>query len=575
MAVIATLAYVLSRFRAFRRFLRRAATRKEKLLLTLFFGLLAIAGTYLGIPIHGAIANSRVIGAAIAGLLGGPWVGLAAGLIGGGHRYFVGGFTALACGVSTTVEGLLAGLVYQFWPGYRTRWTVGFAVGFLDEVIQMLIILLLARPFPAAWTLVKAIALPMTLVNAAGMAVFISIVEDAENREERLGAVQTHKVLGIVRETLPHLRKGLDQRSAQAVARIIYEVSEAAAVAISDRESILAHVGAGLEQNRPGNLLAPELVRQVIARGGVLISENRRQLNCGQVGCPFGSSITVPLRSRQGVLGSLTIYHREEEAVTAVDRELVLGMSHLLQTQLELAELERKAQLATRAELKALQAQVNPHFLFNALNTIVSLSRDRPEEARRLTINLSEYFRRNLSQNRDFVGLKEELEHVKAYLAIEKARFEERLKVIMDVDPALQRLQIPPLILQPIVENAVKHGLLPKKEGGTVWITARLLDNRVRITVRDDGVGLNYRRRTAAPREGEPGARVGLRNVQERLKNLYGPQAGLRMTPGDEGGVRVDIFLPAEFLPRGTERKGPAWPSERRWSTMNRRREGN
>lgn len=556
MAVIATVAYVLSHFRAFRRFLRRAATREERIFLTLFFGLFAIVGTYMGIPIHGAIANSRVIGAAVAGLLGGPWVGLAAGFIGGLHRYFVGGFTALACGVSTTVEGFTAGLVYQFWPYYRTRWTVGFLVGFLDETLQMLIILLLAKPFSEALALVKIIALPMTLVNAVGLAIFISIVEDVERREEQLGARQTQKVLEIARKTLPHLRRGLDRRSAQAVARIIYEAGEVAAVAVSDRQRVLAHVGAGMERNPPGSPLSPSVLRQVIGRGAVLISENGRELSCPHADCPFGSSITVPLRARQEVVGSLTIFHREEGAVTAVDRELILGMSHLLETQLELAELEQRAQLATRAELKALQAQINPHFLFNALNTIVSLSRDRPEEARRLTINLSEYFRRNLGQNRDFVTLKEELEHVEAYLAIEKARFEDRLQVVIDVDPALEQLRVPPLILQPIVENAVKHGLLPKREGGTVWITARLLDQRAKITVRDNGVGLKARKKAVLPGAREAGARIGLRNVQERLKNLYGSQGGLRMTPLPEGGVRVDIHLPAEFIPKMTEEKG-------------------
>ncbi len=547
LSVIAAFAYFFSKLKPFRHVLLRSGSFREKFLLAVLFGLLAVAGTYVGIPVKGALANSRVVGAAVAGLLGGPWVGLAAGLLGGAHRYLMGGFTALACGVSTTVEGLFAGLVHRAMRGKTTTWAVGFWTGLVAETMQMVIILALARPFSQAWELVQVIGIPMIVANSLGVAVFMATVRALKEREDRIGALHTQKVLEIANKTLPHLRKGLDFESAAAAARIIYEATDAAAVAMTDRDRILAHVGVGGDHHRPGEPILTAATRRVLSEGQTVVAETRAEIGCKAAGCQLGAAIIVPLRCREEIIGALKFYRSHENTITSLDQEFVAGIAQLFATQFELAELQRQAELVTKAELKALRAQINPHFLFNALNTIVSYVRTEPETARRLLIYLGDFFRRNLHQAGDFVTLAEELNHVKAYLAIEQARFGEKLRVREEIDPALATLELPVLTLQPLVENAVKHGLLPKREGGTVTIRVAKVKRGVRIMVHDDGIGIPPEKmaRLLAPDtfglDWTTG--VGLSNVHERLKSIYGQSAGLRMESESGRGTTVEFVI--------------------------------
>jgi len=173
----------------------------------------------------------------------------------------------------------------------------------------------------------------------------------------------------------------------------------------------------------------------------------------------------VPLMSGGGVIGTVKLYQDGKKRITPVIVELGKGIGQLLATQLEIAELQARAALVTQAELKALQAQINPHFLFNALNTVVSFCRTDPMKARDLLIHLSEFFRRNLRQSDQLVTLKDEIEHVNSYLAIQGARYGDRLKVVVDVEPEVKTAMLPPLTLQPIVENSVKHGIGRLPEG--------------------------------------------------------------------------------------------------------------
>lgn len=550
MAVIATAAYLLTRFPAFRRLLSRRATNWEKLVLALAFGLLAISGTYLGVEMKGgAIANSRVIGPVVGGLLGGPLVGVGAGLVGGVHRYFQGGFTAFACSVSTVTEGFIAGLMHVYiLRGREPNWRIGFMAGMIAESAQMIIILLLAKPFSAALELVEVIALPMILVNSFGIAIFMSMIQTIAHGEEKIGAVHTHQVLKIANETLPFFRAGLSKESATKAARAILEMTQADAVSITDREKILAHVGAGSDHHLPGRSILTHATSSALEHGQLVVAQHRGEVGCPHEGCPLTSGVVVPLRSGGSIVGALKLYQTGDKPLTSVDTELVAGMGQLIATQFELAALERQAQLTTKAELKALQAQINPHFLFNALNTIVSLVRTDQEMARSLLIQLGDLFRRTLHHGGDMVTLGDELEHVEAYLAIEQARIGPRLRVEFTVDPALRSIKIPFLTLQPLVENAVKHGIFPKKDGGTISIQARRRGGWAEIAVIDDGVGLDQAARMWSL-DRRPGAKsrgcggIGLSNVNERLKSLFGPDSGLHISSDTANGTSIGFRL--------------------------------
>ncbi|NRR04737.1 sensor histidine kinase [Brevibacillus sp. RS1.1] len=549
-AVLIVMALLFTRVRAFRSILNQQATWREKALMVVIFSAISILGTYNGIWYQDAIANSRVIGTVVAGLLAGPWVGLMTGLIAGIHRYSLGGFTDLACAISTISEGLFAGLIYQFLRNRSKKigWTTALFVGFLAEWLQMGIVLLIARPYADALALVQAISVPMSVVNSVGIAILIIIIDLAKKEEDRIGALQAQRTLQVADKTLSYLRQGLTYDSAQKVAEEILRTTRVAAVAITDTRSVLAHVGAGSSHHVVGEGITTKATREVLSTKEVKIAQTKEEIGCRETNCPLRYAILVPLMRRREVAGVLKLYQDRSRKLSAVDLELVRGLGNLISSQLELAELEKQSRLLADAEIRALHAQINPHFLFNALNTIVSFIRFRPEQARELLIHLGEYFRRNLHDSGGYVSLARELEHIEAYLAIERARFGDKLHVEYDIEDGVERFTVPGLILQPLVENAVKHGLLPKREGGTVVIRARRKEKQiVELTVADNGVGMEVDPSERAPDEKRAGRQlsgIGLANVKSRLQSIYGEPYGIVIESKSGSGTTCTIQLP-------------------------------
>jgi two-component system LytT family sensor kinase len=208
------------------------------------------------------------------------------------------------------------------------------------------------------------------------------------------------------------------------------------------------------------------------------------------------------------------------------------------------------AKLASEAELRALRAQINPHFLFNALTTIGYLIQTAPSRALDTLMKLTALLRGVLRSEGEFTTLGRELEIVESYLDIERARFEDRLQVEIDVPPSLRSLRIPPLVLQPLVENAIKHGIGRLAAGGAVRVAARLEPDsdgtmRLSLTVGDTGAGST---RSEFERQREAG--VGLRNVEKRLASQYGPAAALTFETAPGGGTSVTLRIPAEAADR-------------------------
>ena len=193
--------------------------------LAVIFGLVSIVSTYTGVRAQGAIVNTRVIGVLAAGLLGGPYVGMGAAIIGGLHRYLfdIGGFTAVSCAVSTFVEGLIGSAFSRRFKAGKIDNTGIFLITALAEVCQMVIILIISKPFPAALELVRLIAFPMITMNALGMVVFIGTFNIVFMEEDSQFAEKMRLALGIVEQSLPHLRKGLySTMDMEAAAEIIY-----------------------------------------------------------------------------------------------------------------------------------------------------------------------------------------------------------------------------------------------------------------------------------------------------------------------------------------------------------------
>ncbi|KNZ69812.1 signal transduction histidine kinase LytS [Thermincola ferriacetica] len=371
------------------------------------------------------------------------------------------------------------------------------------------------------------------------------------------GEEHIDSTLKIANETLPYMRQGLNEETAQKAAEIILKISDVAAVAITDREKVLAYVGAGCERHQPGRLILTQATKQVIATGGLKIVDNKEKLNCPvkDCDCPLEAAVIAPLKCRGQVAGCLKLYQTKEGQMPAHVVKLAVGIAQLLGVQMELAELDRQAQLVTRAELQALHAQINPHFLFNTLNTIIMFSRTNPETARRLLIRLANFFRQTLKKHGHFNTLREELEYINTYLVLEKARFREKLRIIRDIDPDLMDYQVPVLTLQPLVENAVKHGITPKVGPGAVNISVKKAGEELRITIKDDGVGIPEDKldKVLIPGYGK-GNGVGLSNVNERLKSLFGEEYMLTITSKENVGTTISLRVPLIKDSESTER---------------------
>ena len=232
-----------------------------------------------------------------------------------------------------------------------------------------------------------------------------------------------------------------------------------------------------------------------------------------------------------------------------------------MRIQLKLEEQER---LLLQARMEALQNQINPHFLFNTLNSVSSLVRLDPNTARELIIKLANILRRLLHSSDAFVPLREELEFIDDYLDIEVVRFgRDKLKVIKELEPASLEVMVPCMLLQPLIENSIKHGLSSKIEGGSVYLRSRLTDSRVVIEVEDDGVGMGSAQFLEPP-TGLGGSGIGMANVAERLKVLYGETAKLTIDSREGKGTLVRIRLPILSTAEGSL---PAAPYEERSST--------
>lgn len=543
------LAFLMTKTKLFRKLVsKQNFNLQDKILLSFIFGMIGIVGTYIGIPIQGAIANARVVGVFVGGLLGGPFVGILSGLIAGGHRFLtdVGGFTAFSCGLSTFVEGIMSGFLKRKIDSSDNKVIFVLISGIIAEIAQMIIILIFTKPFSAALELVKVISMPMIITNGIGIAIFIAIIDSVQKDLETEAAYQAQLALKVANKTLKYFRKGLNEDTAYEAAKIIKNMTGVKAVAFTDEDKILTHVGTGEDHHLPGSTVKTNLTKEVLKTGNYVIANKKEEIGCEHKKCKLKSAIIVPLKEQDKVIGALKLYKDEENSMTKVERELALGLGLIFSTQIELGKIDYQAELLAKSELKALQAQINPHFLFNAINTIISLIRTQPDNARTLLIHLGNYFRNNLQEETNEVDLYKEIENVNSYLEIEKARFGDKLKVIFDIPEDID-CSLPPLILQPIVENAVKHGVLERVEGGTVLIKATDIEWATELMVKDDGVGISEELLSSLLKGNNNISKIGIKNVNDRLRTKYGTDFGLSIESKIDVGTTVKMLIPREF----------------------------
>lgn len=387
MALITVFTYIILKTNIMRYLVKDEYKQKDKLIIIILFSILSILGTYFGIYItDNSLANSRPIGAIVAGYLGGPAVGIIVGSISGLHRYSLGGFTALACALSTVAEGAIGGGFRKLFKNKGLSPMIAGLSAILAEITQMIIILIFSKDLNAAIELEKTIALSMIVINPIGVFLIITAIDSSKR---------------------------------------------------------------------------------------------------------------------------------------------------LVDGEVKLVKLKEENKIA---ELKALKAQIEPHFLFNALNVIGAYCRTDGEKAKELILNLSNYFRSTLEIEGDFSTLERELVLIKAYVAIEEARFLNRLVVKFEIDENLLNMKFPILLLQPIVENSIKHGILKKIDGGIVSINIEDKENEVLVKISDNGVGFENAEKSQS-------TGIGISNINNRLKLLYGEKYKLDILSSNSGSS-VSFFIP-------------------------------
>lgn len=364
---------------------------KDKIITILYFSIISIMGTYIGVSINNpyAIANIRNIGALTAGYVGGSEIGIIVGIISAVDRFFLRGFTAVPCALSTVAAGVIGGLFNKY-SKRRNAAAYGFLAAVLSECLETGLILAIAKPFNKALELEKVIAFPMMLMNSIGVTIFVIIIQN--------------------------------------------------------------------------------------------IKEKYR-------------------------------YKKIE-------------------------------QFAEKSKFQILKAQIHPHFLFNSLNTVASLCRTNPMKARDVIINLSDYFRKTIDSNNDFVELRDEIDTVNNYLFIEKARFGDRIISTIEIPEDIMDMKVPPFIIQPLVENSVKHGLFKKMNGGSVTVKALKAKDSVKFFINDDGIGMS-KEKVSMLKNNCSG--IGIKIVDERLRLFYGKSSKLDIESTEGKGTSISFCIPVSL----------------------------
>ena len=518
------------------------ARPQGKLRLYLIFTLITILGNYLGTPVlaGGALLNSRAVGSTLAGLLGGPILGTLVGLTAGLHRMTLGGAAAGSGAVATTLEGFAAGLIHialKDKPQLLVTKRVAFLTVFVGEIVHMGIVLAFTKPYASAVAIVRIIALPMVLLNPVGAALLMAVLKHRQRNLDQIAAASSGAALRVAQRALGLMSRGFGPGMAAEMAAIVREETGVGGVAVTDTERVLGFVGIGADHHRPGGMISSPLTRQAIAGGAVVFADGVHQhYHCDLApGCPIHSALIVPLQVDGTVIGTVQLFEPRSRRFLNMNRTLGEGIGDLLSSQLLIARYQEQKNLLVLGELKLLQAQVNPHFLFNSLNTIMAVIRKDATRGRELVYHLSNYFRKNLKRSSPFSTLEEELEHIRAYLEIEKARFE-GLVVEIDVPPELLGVQVPTFTLQPLLENAIKHGISEMLTPGIARIRAYEENGAVRIDVEDNA--------GAYEESGRDKDGLGLQIVEKRMRSVVGAASRLEIYCIPNELTRITIRMP-------------------------------
>ncbi|MHA6619221.1 sensor histidine kinase [Pseudonocardia sp. DLS-67] len=349
----------------------------------------------------------------------------------------------------------------------------------------------------------------------------------------------TFATLHTVALAAPSLREGLSPNSASFALPYLRQLLDTCALAMTDNRGTTLAWDGEADQHEPD---VRSLADQVISTGRQQVLSHTA-LSCEHPNCAVRGIVVVPLETDGAIVGTLA-------ALTTSTAGPVLlrasaEVARYVSSQLELAELDESRARLNRAEVRALRAQISPHFVYNALTTIASFIRTDPVRARELLIEFADFTRYSFRTAGEYTTLQDELTNIERYVRLEKARFGNRLNIKLQIAPEVLSVVLPFLALQPLVENAVRHGLGGKPNGGTITITAENAGAECVIIVEDDGIGMDPARLHEDLDDAhQSGAHVGLGNVDDRMRSTFGDDFGLVVDTAPGEGMKITLRVP-------------------------------
>lgn len=542
------LLFLLARYTAFSRlFYRKGLTRQQEFFLIAIFGSISIisfmifqeAGAPLFLPLF-------------FGVYSGVVPGLGTSFILAVYLYFKGQpfLTVIMCFVAGPLGAFLGTRIP---PGERKPFYVPVLAGLITLLgfsksgtsFVNLVPDMISRN--EKWFLEILFYLSIYIAVCYLLFALLEIIISDEDKKK---ALQTNNILNLVGNALDQIRQGITEENAKNICQSLKKALDIPGVCIINKQESLFFPGPTPHSYPPVTETFKNIQRRLFEEGLVFEGEHRLIFGGCDGECEFTNIFLLPLNDGQKVVAALGFIQSKRQAFSSSDQNLATGLSLIFSSELTRSKLEEQRIILEGAKFKLLQAQINPHFLFNSLNTIAWMTGKDPEKAEELIIHLSNFMRQSFDQKGDFVTLRKEIDYLKSYLFIEKARFMEKLKVNYNIDEGALSYYIPPFLIQPLVENSIKHGISKKKDGGTINVRVYDEEDRIKVTVEDDGEGCSPERLNEIlntppiEKEGGPRRGIGVFNVKERVNALFGQQAKFMMESKPGEGTKVSFYLP-------------------------------
>lgn len=431
-----------------------------------------------------------------------------------------------------------------------------------------IVLSILSIVFIDSKTFAVSLAIIVVAICVAAVAITISNPDSVRAR-------QTNNMLSLSGEMVDRMATGMTPEVAQSICALLLPNTAAIAVAITNTTTILGYVGYREAENPQGAKIRTQATHDAIKDGEIRVIHNAEEIglpNTERRHSIINGAIIVPLRIGRQIRGTLKFYYKSPRNITETQKSIAEGFGNLLSIQLAATELEKQRELATKMELKMLQNQINPHFLFNTINTIASLIRTDPAKAYVLLRDFAVFYRATLENAEELISLSRELQQTMRYFAFEVARFgEDRLGMEVSVhgfgssegdipaaaamvestnaEASVEKLsvsdmEVPPFLLQPLVENAVKHAM-PATGKLTVCIWSNISDDDVLVHVEDDGLGMSEEARQSIMHpESSTGLGIAVKNVHDRMHGFFGEDAEMVVESELGKGTTVTLRFP-------------------------------